>query len=120
VAARVKAGRYRAVVCVHNESSTGVVADVGTIGAVLRDTDTLLVVDSVSGVGGVDMQMDRWGIDVLVTASQKALMCPPGLAFAAVSEKAMRVVATANAVPRFHLDFRRAKASLDKDETPFT
>jgi aspartate aminotransferase-like enzyme len=120
VAARVQAKPYRAVACVHNESATGVVADVAAIGAVLRDAPTLLVVDSVSGVGGIEMRMDEWGIDVLVAASQKALMCPPGLAFVAVSEKAMRVVAKARTVPRFFFDFRRAKTSLDKGETPFT
>jgi aspartate aminotransferase-like enzyme len=120
IAARVKDKRYRAVVVIHNESATGVVADLAAIGAVLRDTDALLVVDSVSGVGGVEMRMDAWGIDVLVTASQKSLMCPPGLAVVAVSDKAMRVVEVAQGIPRFFLDFRRAKASSDKNETPFT
>ncbi len=120
IAARVKAKRYRAVVMVHNESSTGVVADVAAVGATLRDSETLLVVDSVSGIGGVEMRMDEWGIDVLVTASQKSLMCPPGLAIAAVSEKAMRVSDSARGIPRFFFDFRRAKASFDKGETPFT
>jgi len=120
IAARVKAKHYRAVVVIHNESATGVVADLAAIGAVLRDTDTLLVVDSVSGVGGVEMRMDDWGADVVVTASQKSLMCPPGLAIAAVSEKAMRVIDAAHGIPRFFFDFRRAKTSLDKGETPFT
>jgi aspartate aminotransferase-like enzyme len=120
IAARVTAKRYRAVVVIHNESATGVVADLAAIGAVLRDTETLLVVDSVSGVGGVEMRMDEWGVDVLVTASQKSLMCPPGLAIVAVSEQAMRVVRAAQGIPRFFLDFRRAKVSLDKNETPFT
>ncbi|HZP79184.1 MAG TPA: alanine--glyoxylate aminotransferase family protein [Pseudolabrys sp.] len=120
IAARVKAKPYRAVVVIHNESATGVVADLAAIGAVLRDTDTLLVVDSVSGVGGVEMRMDEWGVDVLVTASQKCLMCPPGLTAAAVSAKAMRVIEAATGIPRFFFDFRRAKASLEKGETPFT
>lgn len=120
IAQRVQAKSYRAVVVIHNESATGVVADLAAIGAVLRDTDTLLVVDSVSGVGGIEMRMDEWGADVVVTASQKCLMCPPGLAIAAVSEKAMRVIDAATGVPRFFFDFRKAKASLDKGETPFT
>ena len=88
----MKTQTYRAVACVHNESATGVVADVAAIGALLRDTPALLVVDSVSGAGGLEVRMDDWGIDVLVGASQKALMCPPGLAFAAVSPKAMAVI----------------------------
>src|SRR6266702_2629098 len=120
IAQRVKQKAYRAVVVIHNESATGVVADLQAIGAVLRDTDTLLVVDSVSGVGGIEMRMDEWGVDVVVTASQKCLMNPPGLAIAAVSAKAMRVVQAAHGIPRYYLDFRRAKASLDKGETPFT
>ena len=120
IAQRAKAGAYRAVVVVHNESATGVVADLAAIGAVLRQTEALLVVDSVSGVGGVEMRMDEWGVDLVVTASQKSLMCPPGLAIAAVSEKAMRVIAAARGIPRFFFDFRKAKASLDKGETPFT
>ena len=120
IAARVAAKAFRAVVVVHNESATGVVADLAAIGAVLRGSDTLLVVDSVSGVGGVAMRMDDWGADVVVTASQKSLMCPPGLAAAAVSAKAMRVIEAAHGVPRFLLDFRRAKSSLAKNETPFT
>ena len=120
IAARVKAKQYRAVVVIHNESATGVVADLAGIGAVLRDTETLLVVNSVSGVGGVDFRMDAWGVDVVVTASQKSLMCPPGLAIAALSEKAMRVVDAAHGIPRYFFDFRRAKSSLDKGETPFT
>jgi aspartate aminotransferase-like enzyme len=120
ISARVKAKAYRAVVVIHNESATGVVADLAAIGAVLRDSETLLVVDSVSGVGGLDFRMDEWRVDVAVTASQKSLMCPPGLAFAAVSEKAMRVVDAARGIPRFFFDFRRAKASLEKGETPFT
>ena len=120
IAERVKAKAYRAVVVVHNESATGVVADLAAIGAVLRDTETLLVVDSVSGVGGVDMRMDEWGADVVVTASQKCLMNPPGLAIAAVSAKAMRVAQAAHGIPRYFFDFRRSKTSLDKGETPFT
>jgi aspartate aminotransferase-like enzyme len=120
VAAKLRARGYRAVVCVHNESSTGVVADLAALCSVVRATPSLLVVDSVSGVGGLDIRMDEWGVDVLVAASQKALMCPPGLAFAALSEKAERVVEAARGVPRFFFDFRRMKASLAKGETPFT
>jgi aspartate aminotransferase-like enzyme len=120
IAERLKVKAYRAVVVIHNESATGVVADLAAIGAVLRDTETLLVVDSVSGVGGIEMRMDEWGADVVVTASQKCLMNPPGLAMAAVSAKAMRVAQLAHGIPRYFFDFRRSKASLDKGETPFT
>jgi aspartate aminotransferase-like enzyme len=120
IGARVRERNHRAVVCVHNESSTGVVADVAAIGAALCDSETLLIVDAVSGVGGLDMQMDAWGLDIVVAASQKCLMCPPGLAFAGLSDKAWRCVETADAVPRFYFDFRRMRSSLAKGETPFT
>src|SRR5262249_61819902 len=103
IAERVKAKAYRAVVVIHNESSTGVVADLAAIGAVLRETETLLVVDSVSGVGGGEMRMDEWGADVVVTASQKCLMCPPGLAIAAGGGKAGRGGGAGRGTPRCSL-----------------
>ncbi|MGN6571370.1 MAG: pyridoxal-phosphate-dependent aminotransferase family protein [Pseudolabrys sp.] len=119
VAARLKARTYRAVACVHNESATGVVTDIAGIGALLSDTDTLLIVDSVSGLAGIEVCMDDWGIDILVGASQKALMSPPGLTVLAVSEKAMRAVGAAKS-RRFFFDLRKAKASSLKGETAFT
>ncbi len=120
VADHLKARNYRAVVCVHNESSTGVVTDIATIGKLLSGTDTLLIVDSVSGLGGIEVRMDDWGVDILVAASQKALMCPPGLAAMAVSRKAMAVIDSASAVPRFYFDLRRAKVAAKNNETAFT
>src|SRR5215831_5659964 len=92
VAERLEQRSYRAVVMVHNESSTGVAYDVAAVGAVVRDTPALLVVDSVSGLAGVEMQMDAWGADIVVAASQKSLMCPPGLGLAAISAKAWRAI----------------------------
>ena len=120
VAERLKHRAYRAVVMVHNESSTGVAYDVAAVGAVVRDTPALLVVDSVSGLAGIEMRMDAWGADIVVSASQKSLMCPPGLGFAAMSAKAWKVIDRDGRVPSFFADFRRARASLDKDGTPFT
>ena len=120
VANHAKQRKYRAVVCVHNESSTGVVTDIAAIGKLLSGTETLLIVDSVSGLGGIEVRMDDWGVDILIAASQKALMCPPGLAAIAVSQKAMAVIESANAVPRFYFDLRRAKASAKNNETAFT
>jgi len=83
-------GRYDAVTAVHVETSTGVVADIAAYGAIVRPkTDTFLLVDAVSSVGGMPVRMDDWRIDVLVSASQKALACPPGVAFAACSARAL-------------------------------
>ena len=105
---------------VHNESSTGVTEDLAAIGAALRERPTLLLVDSVSGLAGTEMKMDAWGADIVVSASQKCLMCPPGLGFAAVSAKAWELVKREGTVPRFFYDFRRARAALEKGETAFT
>jgi aspartate aminotransferase-like enzyme len=120
VAERLKQRAYRAVVMVHNESSTGVAYDIAAVGGVVRETPALLVVDSVSGLAGVEMKMDAWGADIVVSASQKSLMCPPGIGLAAIGPKAWKVINRDGRVPSFFMDFRRGKASLDKDETPFT
>jgi aspartate aminotransferase-like enzyme len=117
---RLRAADYRAVVVVHNESSTGVVADLAAIGGVLRNCSTLLVVDSVSGLGGIEMRQDEWGIDVLVSASQKALMCPPGVGIASLSRRAWGVVNRTDGMGRYYWDFRKAAASAENAETPFT
>jgi aspartate aminotransferase-like enzyme len=120
VAQRLRQNSYRAVVMVHNESSTGVAYDIAAVGSLLRDSPTLLVVDSVSGLAGMEMKMDAWGADIVVSASQKSLMCAPGIGLAAISPKAWKVVERDGRVPSFFGDFRRAKSSLDKGETPFT
>ena len=120
VEARLKEADYRAVVVVHNESSTGIVSDLASLGALLRDRPTLLVVDSVSGLGGIEMRQDEWGVDIVVSASQKALMCPPGVALASVSPKAWAIINGNDRCPAFYWDFRRALAAAEKGETPFT
>ena len=120
VAARLREGDHRAVVVVHNESSTGVVADLAGIGALLSDHPAWLVVDSVSGVGGMEMRQDRWGVDVLVTASQKALMCPPGLGVVSVSPKAWASIERDSGSPSVYWDFARAREAARNGETPFT
>ena len=117
IEARVKARDYRAVVVVHNESSTGAAADLAAIGAVLRNRPTLLAVDSVSGLAGMEMQQDEWGIDIVAAASQKCLMCPPGLGLIGMSGKAWQVVNRSDRLPRFYWDFRKCMAAA---ETPFT
>jgi aspartate aminotransferase-like enzyme len=120
VAERLKQRSYRAVVMVHNESSTGVAYDVAAVGAIVRETSALLVVDSISGLAGIEMRMDAWNADIVAAASQKSLMCPPGIGLAAISAKAWKVINRDGRVPSFFLDFRRAKAALERDETPFT
>jgi aspartate aminotransferase-like enzyme len=104
---------------VHSETSTGVVSDVEALGAACRDAGAICVVDAVSSLGAVPLETDAWGLDVVVTGSQKALMCPPGLGFVAVSERA-REKARAATMPRFYWDWERAFAMAEKDNTPFT
>jgi aspartate aminotransferase-like enzyme len=117
---RVKAKEYRAVVMIHNESSTGVFSELAPIGAILRDRPTLFVVDSVSGLGGLEMKQDEWGVDIVASASQKCLMCPPGIGLISVSEKAWKIIERENGSPRYYWDFRKAKESAEKSETAFT
>lgn len=120
IAAKLDTANYRAIIAVHNESSTGAVTDLAAIGKLLRDRDTLFLVDSVSALGGVELHQDDWGVDIVVTGSQKALMCPPGLGFASVSEKARKVIERDDRCPRFYLDMRKALAGVDNNETAFT
>jgi aspartate aminotransferase-like enzyme len=120
IAARLADADYRAIVVVHNESSTGVVADLAAIGAVVRKTPAIFIADSVSGLGGIEMRQDEWGVDVLLGASQKALMCPPGLGIASVSSKAWAVINRADRLPRYYWDFRKALVSAESSETSFT
>ncbi|MGH1590200.1 pyridoxal-phosphate-dependent aminotransferase family protein [Methylobacterium phyllosphaerae] len=120
VEARLREAEYRALVVIHNESSTGIVADLAKLGALVRDRPTLLIADSVSGLGGLEMRQDDWSVDIVVSASQKALMCPPGLALASVSPKAWRVIEGDAGRPVFYWDFRRALKAAGEDETAFT
>ncbi len=88
---RLARGRYRGVLLTHNETSTGVTMDLEAVAAVLREEGVLVCVDAVSSLGAIPVDMDRLGLDAVVSCSQKALMCPPGLALVALSGRALRV-----------------------------
>src|SRR5690554_351353 len=93
--ARLRERRYEAVTVTHSETSTGALQDLERIAAVVAEhPDTLLLVDSVTGIGGVEVRPDDWGIDFILTGSQKALALPPGLAFGAASEAMMERAAS--------------------------
>jgi serine---pyruvate transaminase len=113
-------GGAKVVFLTHSETSTGVVADVRELAAVARDAGALVAVDAVSSVGAVPVETDEWGLDAVVSGSQKALMTPPGLAFVAVSAAAQ--AATNQRGPRsFYFDWGRilkAQAALDAAFTP--
>jgi aspartate aminotransferase-like enzyme len=107
------------VFLVHSETSTGVVADVQALAAVAREAGALVVVDAVSSLGAVPLEGDAWGIDVVVSGSQKALMTPPGLALASVSPAAWERCERAT-LPRFYFDWRRYRKGLDSLSPPYT
>jgi serine---pyruvate transaminase len=113
------AGDVRVVYLVHSETSTGVVADVHALAAVAKEAGAIVVVDAVSSLGAVPLETDAWGIDVVISGSQKALMCPPGLAFASVSPAALEA-ASRSTSPRFVFDWERTRAAQAKLDAPFT
>jgi len=109
----------RGVLVQATETSTGAVHPIEQIAALTRGSDTLLVVDGITAVGVFDLPMDRWGIDVLITGSQKALMLPPGLACIALSERAWKRTQEARC-PRFYFDLNKERDGLTKDTTAWT
>lgn len=120
VAEALKKESYDAVCVVHNETSTGVTNPIKEIGEIVRQYDeTLYLVDTVSGFLGIELRVDEWGIDFALTSSQKAFALPPGLAFAAVSD---RVLDRAKQVTNrgYYFDFIEIEASLKKNNTPST
>lgn len=122
LAARLSADRERSIAGVlltHNETSTGVQNDMAAIARAVRDHGALTVVDSVSGLGATDFRMDDWGFDVVVSASQKVLAAPPGVAMVAASARAWQCIER-NAAPRFYFDLRKAREFAERGQTPWT
>lgn len=101
------------------ETCTGVTYDVKGFAEVTGKTEAILVVDGVSGLGADELRMDEWKVDVVVTSSQKALMCPPGLSFIALSEKAWKMTETST-LPKYYFDLKKHKKSIAKFQTPYT
>jgi aspartate aminotransferase-like enzyme len=117
---RLSQGGYDAVTMVHSETSTGVLNDIKALAAVVREFDDVLVfVDSVSGFGGAEVKTDDWGLDFLLTGSQKAFALPPGLAFGVASERMMARAAT---VPNrgYYFDLLKFAESFEKWQTHIT
>jgi aspartate aminotransferase-like enzyme len=109
----------KAVLVQHSESSTGVLHDVRAYAQVTRDTGAILVVDAVSSLGIAELPMDTWGIDVVVSASQKGLMLPPGLGLLALSEKAWAAAARST-LPKYYLDLAEERKYAARNEARFT
>ena len=112
--------KAKAIFVTHSETSTGVVTDVRSIANIVRkDSDAVLVVDGISSVGVLELRMDDWGIDVLLTGSQKGLMIPPGLAFLAMSDRARKLVERSH-LPKYYFSLTAATKSFTDSGTPWT
>lgn len=117
---RLKANpKIKAVFTTLCETSTGVTNDIEAIGKVVKNSNAVLVVDAISGLGAIPLLTDEWSCDVVVCGSQKGLMLPPGLGFISVSPKAWKSVESSKC-PKYYFDLRSAKKALDKTDTPFT
>ncbi len=109
----------KGVFVVQSETSTGVLNDVKAIGEIVKDHQAVLVVDSITGIGAVELKADEWHLDVVMTGSQKGLMLPPGLACVSVSDKAW-AASEKSTLPKFYFSWAKARKSLAKSTTPFT
>jgi predicted phosphoserine aminotransferase len=120
---RLATGEFDAVTVVHNETSTGATSPIREIAQAIRalpnGQDIMILVDSVSGLAGARIEMDAWDLDVVLASSQKAFALPPGIAFCAVSDRAM---AKAKTVPArgYYFDFISLAKSMAKNQTPAT
>ncbi len=112
-------GGVKAVYSTLCETSTGVVTDIKKIAEIVSKTDAVLVVDAVSGLTADEFKPDEWGVDVVVSGSQKGLMLPPGLGFLSISAKAQKLVKESD-LPKYYLDLKAALKSYAKDDTPWT
>ena len=102
---KIRENAYRIVAVVHAETSTGVMNPVAEIGKMLKGSDMLYLVDTVTSLGGIDVRMDDWGIDALYSGTQKCLSCPPGLAPLSFSERAAaKLNGRKTKVPNWYLD----------------
>jgi len=110
----------RAVYTQASETSTGVKHPVKEIAEIVKKFEnTLIVVDAITGIGVFNIPMDEWGLDVVVSGSQKALMLPPGLAFAALSDKAWKFVERSD-LPKYYFNFKKELKSAQKNQSSYT
>jgi aspartate aminotransferase-like enzyme len=112
---------FDAILLTHSESSTGVLNPLPELSKLIRQySDALILVDAISSVGTTEINMDQWGVDVIITVPQKGLMSPPGLSMIAVSDRVMEIVQSGRAIGSFYFDFKRAFDSRLKNQTAFT
>ncbi len=110
----------RAVIITHSETSTGVINNLEEISTYVKaHNNAIMIADCVTSIGACNVPMDKWGIDVIASGSQKGFMIPPGLSFVAMSEKAWEANKRSD-LPRFYLDLNAYKKAVDKHSNPFT
>ena len=109
----------KAVFTTQSETSTGILTDLKAIGEVMKDYDVALVTDAVSGLGVHELRPDEWGVDVVVSGSQKTIMLPPGLGFISISKNSWDLVERSD-LPKYYWDLKKYKKSLEKNQNPFT
>ncbi len=109
----------KAVFVTASETSTGAQHDVRAMGEFVRTTEAILIVDAITAIGTMPLDIDAWGLDIVVGGSQKAFMIPPGLAFLAVSQKAWKFTQTAT-LPHFYFDLKKEKKNGDLGESSWT
>jgi len=119
VKARLEKNSYQAVLIQASETSTGVKHPVKEIAELTADSETLLIVDGITAVGVFPIPFDEWKLDVLVAGSQKALMLPPGLSFACLSEKAWQACQHSD-LPKYYFDFQKERKNLENNQTSYT
>ncbi len=120
VAELIQQDEYDALLITHNETSTGVTNPIGAITAAVREVaDPLIIVDAVSSLGSIEMRMDDWGLDAVVTASQKGWLSPPGIAMAALSERGWEAAATST-MPSFYFDLTTHHDYAERGQPPWT
>lgn len=100
--------KIKAVLAIHNETSTGILSDLDELGSVVNNHGALFVVDAVSSLGSAEFYADKWHVDIAIAASQKGLMAPPGLCLVSVGAKAWEAVKTSK-LPKYYWDYRLAK-----------
>jgi len=107
------------VLVTHNETSTGVTNDLRAISEIVKEAGKLIIVDAISSLGSIDLPIDEWKCDVVITGSQKGWMVPPGMAMVCISNEAWKSNEEAK-MPRFYWDLKRAKTYVEKGQNPWT
>ena len=110
----------KAVYVQASETSTGVRHDVEALAEIVKPTDAILVVDGITAVGVFDVPTDKWGLDIVVSGSQKALMLPPGLAFCCVASEKAREMMKSSTLPKYYFDYQKELKNVQKNTTAYT